>query len=68
MGTYLHGLFQNTELRRNILKSLAGKKGATLPPPQGDFSQTKEYDKLADLVRASLDMDALYRITGLRSA
>ena len=65
MGTYLHGMFHNRELRRNILKSIAARKGVSLPLGGRDFSQTAEYDKLAGVVRTSLDMDELYRVAGL---
>ena len=65
MGTYLHGMFHNRELRRNILKSIAARKGVSLPLGGQDFSQTAEYDKLAGIVRTSLDMDELYRVAGL---
>ena len=65
MGTYVHGLFHNTELRRSILRQLAARKGVSLPLIEDAFSQSKEYNKLADLIRRSLDMDAVYRMIGL---
>jgi adenosylcobyric acid synthase len=65
MGTYVHGMFHNGELRRNILKSIAARKGVSLPSGGRDFSQSAEYDKLADVVRSSLDIDELYRVAGL---
>ena len=64
-GTYVHGLFHNKELRRGILARVAERKGACLALKDADFSQSAEYDKLADLFRASLDMEAVYRIAGL---
>ena len=65
MGTYLHGLFHNDELRRNILARIAARKGVTLPPVAEGLSQTAEYDRLAERVRRSLDMDYVYKATGL---
>ena len=65
MGTYVHGLFQNSGLRRNILRNLAARKSATLPPSNDSFDQASEFDRLADLVRSSLDMDSLYSILGV---
>ncbi len=65
LGTYIHGLFQNAELRRNILHRLAERKGVSLPLRDGTFSQSREYDKLACLIRESLDMRRLRRIVGL---
>ena len=69
MGTYVHGLFNSYALRRALLEQLAAWKGAQLPPPSdtgGQLSRDGEYDKLAQTVRNSLDMDLLYRITALR--
>ena len=65
LGTYVHGLFHSNELRRNILGSVAAKRGRRLRPGQGEFSQSREYDRLADLFRASLDMKAVYGAAGL---
>ena len=68
MGTYIHGLFNSHELRRALLEQLAEWKGVTLPPPSdtgGQLSRDGEYDKLAETVRGSLNMDLLYRLTGL---
>lgn len=65
LGTYVHGLFHNTGLRRNILSRIADKKSVSLPKSEDGFSQSREFDKLARLIRSSLDMDALYRTVGL---
>jgi len=65
LGTYVHGLFHNNELRRNILGSVEAKRGRRLRPGQDEFSQSREYDRLADLFRASLDMKAIYGASGL---
>ena len=68
LGTYVHGLFNSYSLRRALLEQLAEWKGVELPPPSdtgGQLSRDSEYDKLAQTVRDSLDMEHLYRITGL---
>ena len=65
LGTYIHGLFHNVELRRCVLRALARAKGVTLTPLVGDHSTDQEYDKLADWVRASLNMDLIYQMSGL---
>ena len=68
LGTYVHGLFNSYALRRALLEQLADWKGAELPPPSdtgGQLSRDGEYDKLAQTVRNSLDMEMLYRLTGL---
>ena len=65
MGTYIHGLFHNGELRTEILKELARRKGVSLLDTSSDLDLDREYDKLADWVRSSMDMDLIYRVSGL---
>ncbi len=70
LGTYVHGLFNSHGLRRAVLEQLAEWKGVELPAPTdtgGQLSRDSEYDKLAETVRKSLDMDLLYRITRLET-
>ena len=63
-GTYMHGLFHNHSLRHTLLMNLARRKGIALP--EGTILDLDaEYDKLAALVRESVDMDAIYEIAGL---
>ncbi|MCE3199322.1 cobyric acid synthase [Paenibacillus sonchi] len=66
-GTYLHGLFHNDALRRAWLDGLRQSKG--LAPLGQTFSaaalREQEFDRLADTVRASLDMAAIYEIMGV---
>ena len=63
-GSYLHGLFDNLEFTGVILTRLAEKKGISLTAKAQNMEEYKEsqYDKLADLVRRSLDMEAVYKI------
>lgn len=63
-GSYLHGLFDNEILTESLLERLAEKKGVCLESPKESLAEYKErqYDKLADLVRSSLDMEQIYRI------
>ena len=65
MGTYIHGLFHNGELRNEILKVLARRKGVSLPDTPSGLDLDREYDKLADWVRSSMDMELIYRLSGL---
>ena len=65
LGTYIHGLFHNTELRRAILERLAQWKGVSLPEGIASLTGDGEYDKLADLVRGNLNMKIVYEMTGL---
>jgi len=66
LGTYIHGLFHNQELRRGILRHIAGLKGCPISFTGDDHHRDAEYDKLAELVRNSLNMDFIYSIAGLR--
>jgi len=65
MGTYIHGLFHNGELRGAMLAELARRKGVSLPDTSSELDLDREYDKLADWVRSSMDMDLIYRVSGL---
>ena len=70
LGTYIHGLFNSHALRRALLEQIADWKGVALPPLSdtgGQLSRDAEYDKLAETVRNSLDMDLLYQISGLNA-
>jgi len=66
LGTYVHGLFHNEELRRSILVELASRKGVPFHPEHSVVSKEEQYDRLAALVRGSLDMDCIYRTVDLK--
>ena len=69
MGTYLHGLFDNDAFTRGLIAALAERKGVSPAMmsedalPAAEYKE-RQYDKLAALVRSSLDMDKVYRIMG----
>ena len=63
-GTYVHGFFHNDALRRAVLEELAERKDADLSSTGVAFSRDDQYDRLAALVRSSLDMDLVHRIVG----
>ena len=65
MGTYIHGLFHNGGLRSAVLHALSRRKGVSLPVSVAAVGLDEEFDKLADWVRGSLNMDSVYRIAGL---
>jgi adenosylcobyric acid synthase len=59
-GTYLHGIFENAELRRAWLESLGwGGSGNVLPA--NSWLETS-LDRLADVVESGLDMSVLEAI------
>ena len=64
LGSYLHGFFDNLWLTDRLLERLAGKKGVEPGRKLESVEAYKErqYDRLAALVRSSLDMEAVYRI------
>jgi len=59
LGTYLHGLFANGSVRESLLDWLAVQKGVTLPAAATPIDP---FDRLADVLRTSLDLDRLRRI------
>ena len=72
LGTYLHGLFDNTGFRRAVLRHLSARKGTPsshgpeIRQGDGDLSRDAEYEKLAGLVRGNLDMELIYRTAALQ--
>lgn len=65
-GTYLHGIFDNDGFRRQVLNILRVHKGWQPMAQTYNFHDEKEksYNRLAEVVRNHLDMDALHRIMG----
>ena len=63
-GTYLHGLFDHDGFRRQFLNILRRQKGLRPLPVQRNRHLEKEraYDRLAETVRRSLDMEKLAAI------
>ena len=64
LGTYIHGLFHNAGVRQALLRELARRKGVTLPEG-ADVGRDREYDRLADWVRDSIQMDLVYQMMNL---
>ena len=68
-GTYLHGLFDTGELTDAVAEYLLERKGID---PENFHVESRaeyrerQYRKLAETVRESLDMSEIYRIIGLR--
>ena len=63
-GTYVHGIFDNDDFRRKFLNAVRLKKN--LPPLASTRNvraeKQKNYERLANIVRQSLNMDLLEKI------
>lgn len=64
MGSYLHGLFDSYDLAQSMIMMLAEKKGIDINLENVSLEEYKEeqYDKLASIIRKSMDMDKIYKI------
>lgn len=68
MGSYLHGIFDEEEFRQALVRLLCKRKGIAYEKEmQMTFREYKEmqYDKLADILRKSLNMERIYNILGI---
>jgi adenosylcobyric acid synthase len=63
-GCYVHGLFDSPEILVPFLTATATRNGLDAPAVK-PFSMDKEFDRLADAVRNSVNMDAIRRMAGL---
>ncbi|MCR5756915.1 MAG: cobyric acid synthase [Selenomonas sp.] len=65
-GTYIHGVFDQDDFRRQLLNALRARKGLEALPIQRSVRQEKEraYNRLASVVRHSIDMEKLAQIMG----
>ncbi len=63
-GSYVHGIFDRAEFARGVVNCLLRAKGLEEEAEGVDWNVYKEqqYDKLADGVRRSMDMERIYRI------
>ncbi|MFZ5759567.1 MAG: cobyric acid synthase [Thermodesulfobacteriota bacterium] len=65
-GSYLHGIFDADPFRRWFIDRLRTRRGLA---PQGrvlaSYDLEPAFDRLAAIVRARLDMNAIYRLLGL---
>lgn len=64
-GTYIHGIFDNGCILRGIINNIRKQMGLGIDNSKiesfEEFKQ-KEYNRLADIVRGSVDMDKIYKI------
>ncbi len=64
-GSYVHGLFDQSEAVAALAGILAERKGIRLSgtgPEDRRIWKERQYDKLADILRDSLDMERIYGI------
>ena len=66
-GSYIHGLFENRAVRQGFLDFLRARKGLPKRPVESDWAAWREdrLDRLAQVVRSSLDMRAIYSLLGI---
>jgi adenosylcobyric acid synthase len=68
LGTYVHGLFDYTQITVRIINNIRKLKGHSLIEvieKDGNDYQELEFDRLANIVRKSIDMDSIYKIMKL---
>lgn len=66
MGTYIHGILDGVEFREYVVNTLRLKKA--MDPKKSKVYESlreRELDKLAAIVRESIDMEAIYKILGV---
>ena len=66
-GTYIHGIFDNDHFVEALLHGLAKKNNKNITFDKIDIGvyKDREYEKLADLLEESLDLNALFSILNL---
>lgn len=65
-GSYLHGIFDSDTFRRWFLDNIREKKGLPrIDQVVAPYDLEAAFDRLADTVRNSLDMDKVYRLLNL---
>ena len=64
IGTYLHGLFDNKNIRDALMRYLSEKKGLTYKP-ENTMTEDDAYEELAKVVEQNLDMEKVYEIIGI---
>ncbi|SHK55034.1 cobyric acid synthase [Tepidibacter formicigenes] len=65
VGSYIHGIFDNINFTRSLLNNIRKMRGLDeIESSVKSFKEFKEreYDKLANIVRSSLDMNKIYEI------
>lgn len=69
IGTYIHGIFDDNDLREALVNMLCEKKGIIRNRKDKiSYSEYKDmqYDRLACILRENMDMDEIYRMIRIR--
>lgn len=61
-GAYLHGMFDEDEFRRYFINTLRKAKGLSKYQSSYSYDLENAFDRLAQTVRSSVDMDTIYSI------
>jgi adenosylcobyric acid synthase len=65
VGTMIHGLFENPSVRRSLIAALRRRKGLSPSEmPSAPPAAVDELDRIADVVRANVDMKMLLGLVG----
>ena len=65
IGSYVHGLFDNGALWRALRDQVRARRGLDAQDGETltmDEYREREFDRIAAIVRASVDMERIYRI------
>ena len=64
IGTYIHGIFENSCITERILNTIRKNKGESLKKLEEDFEsyREKQFDKLEKVIRENIDIKAIYNI------
>ena len=65
-GTYLHGIFDSDGFRHYFLNRLRQRKGLSPLNERPAYDLESAFDRLADVVRDSVDLDVILQSAGLR--
>ena len=65
-ATYIHGIFDNEKVTRNILNIVREKKGMSLQSEGMTYDEYRmaELNKLEKIMRENIDIDKIYGILG----
>ena len=66
-GSYLHGIFDDDDFRRCFIDMLRSSRNLQpLGKVVAKYDLEPAFDRLADIVRESMDINKIYRLLGLK--